>query len=62
MFDEKLTRARQLIEQRDQIDQELRILFGELPQPKRSRRRTEKGIGSQPHLGNGADAVADAQE
>ena len=27
MFDEKLTRARQLIEQRDHIDQELRILF-----------------------------------
>ena len=31
MFDDKLTRARQLIEQRDQIDQELRVLFGELP-------------------------------
>ena len=46
MFDDKLTRARQLIERRDQIDQELRILFGELPQPKRGRRRIEKDNGS----------------
>ena len=38
MFDDKLTRARQLIEQRDQIDQELRVLFGELPQTRRWRR------------------------
>ena len=29
MFDDKLTHARRLIEQRDQIDQELRVLFGE---------------------------------
>ena len=42
MFDDKLTRARQLIERRDQIDQELRVLFGELPQQKRGRRRNEK--------------------
>ena len=46
MFDDKLTRARQLIERRDQIDQELRVLFGELPQQKRARRRTEKENGS----------------
>ena len=42
MFDEKLKRARQLIEKRDAIDEELRALFGELPQPKRTRRRMEK--------------------
>jgi hypothetical protein len=42
MFDEKLRRARQLIEKRDQIDEELRALFGELPSPKRGRRRIEK--------------------
>ena len=42
MFDDKLTRARRLIEQRDQIDQELRVLFGELPQQKHGRRRTDK--------------------
>ena len=46
MFDEKLKRARQLIEKRDQIDEELRALFGESPQPKRSRRRIEKENGS----------------
>ena len=62
MFDDKLTRARQLIEKRDQIDQELRILFGEVPHAKRGRRRSEKEIVSEPHLGNGADAVADTQE
>jgi hypothetical protein len=45
MFDEKLTRARQLIEKRDQIDQELRVLFGELPSTKRGRRRIEKDNG-----------------
>jgi hypothetical protein len=39
MFDDKLARARALIEQRDQIDQELRILLGELPAPRRGRRR-----------------------
>ena len=42
MFDEKLRRARQLIEKRDQIDEELRALFGESPQTKRTRRRIEK--------------------
>ena len=46
MFDDKLTRARQLIERRDQIDQELRVLFGELPQQKRGRRRSDKDNGS----------------
>ena len=45
MFDDKLTRARRLIEQRDQIDQELRVLFGELPQQKHGRRRNEKDNG-----------------
>jgi hypothetical protein len=44
MFDDKLTRARRLIEQRDQIDQELRVLFGELPQQKRGRQRNERAI------------------
>ena len=62
MFDDKLTRARRLIEKRDQIDHELRILFGEVPRAKRGRRRSEKEIVSEPHLGNGADAVADTQE
>ena len=42
MFDEKLKRARQLIEKRDAIDEELRALFGESPSPKRTRRRMEK--------------------
>ena len=42
MFDEKLRRARQLIEKRDQIDEELRALFGESPQVKRTRRLMEK--------------------
>ena len=46
MFDEKLRRARQLIEKRDQIDEELRALFGESPQPKRSRRRIGKENGT----------------
>jgi uncharacterized coiled-coil DUF342 family protein len=46
MFDEKLKRARQLIEKRDQIDEELRILFGEVPQAKRGRRRIERENGS----------------
>jgi hypothetical protein len=45
MFDEKLKRARQLIEKRDQIDEELRVLFGELPSPKRTRRRMERDYG-----------------
>ena len=53
MFDDKLTRARQLIEQRDQIDQELRVLFGELPQQKRGRRRNEKENGSGVQIENG---------
>ena len=61
MFDDKLTRARQLIERRDQIDQELRVLFGELPQQKRSRRRTEKENGSDVQIENGA-AAPDPQE
>jgi hypothetical protein len=62
MFDEKLTRARHLIEQRDQIDQELRVLFGELPQPKRTRRRIEKenGSGLEPEKENSA-ATSNAQ-
>jgi hypothetical protein len=53
MYDEKLARARRLIEQRDQIDQELRILFGESPQPKRGRRRKadESASGQQLDLG-----------
>lgn len=42
MFEDALARARQLIEQRDQIDHELRILFGEVHQPKRARRRADK--------------------
>ncbi len=42
MFEDSLARARQLIEQRDQIDHELRILFGEVPHPKRPRRRSDK--------------------
>jgi len=46
MFDDKLKRARQLIEKRDQIDEELRALFAESPQPKRSRRRAGKDNGS----------------
>ena len=63
MFDDKLTRARQLIEQRDQIDQELRGLFGELPQQKRGRRRNEKdnGSGDQLEKDNGA-AASDPQK
>ena len=63
MFDDKLTRARQLIEKRDQIDEELRILFGEVPQAKRGRRRNEKenGSGIEPEKGNGAVA-SDAQQ
>lgn len=52
MFDDKLTRARHLIARRDQIDQELRILFGELPQTKRGRRRIEKDNGSGTDLEN----------
>ena len=62
MFDDKLSRARQLIEKRDQIDQELRILFGEAPQTRRARRRTEKDFASESKLGNGADGVSHAQE
>ena len=54
MFDDKLTQARRLIEQRDQIDQELRVLFGELPQQKRCRRRSEKDNGFRDQLENGA--------
>ena len=46
MFDEKLRRARQLIEKRDQIDEELRVLFGESAQPKRSRRRMDQDSGT----------------
>ncbi len=61
MFDDKLTRARRLIEQRDQIDQELRVLFGELPQQKRSRKRNEKDNGSVVQIENGA-AASDHQE
>jgi hypothetical protein len=61
MFDDKLTRARRLIEQRDQIDQELRVLFGELPQQKRGRRRSEKDNRSCDQLENGA-AASDPQE
>lgn len=59
MFDNKLARARQLIEQRDQIDQELRVLFGERPQQKRTGRRTEKNDAAADQLqtGNGADAT-----
>ena len=58
MFDDKLTRARQLIEQRDQIDHELRVLFGELPQSKRSRHRLDKDNGAtdQAEHENGAAA------
>ena len=58
MFDDKLTHARRLIEQRDQIDQELRVLFGEVPQLKRSRRRADKdgGVPDQAEHGNGAAA------
>ena len=58
MFDDKLTHARRLIEQRDQIDQELRVLFGEVPQLKRSRRRADKdgGVADQAEHGNGAAA------
>lgn len=61
MFDDKLTRARQLIEQRDQIDQELRVLFGELPQQKRSRRRNEKENGPGVQIENGS-AASDPQK
>ena len=61
MFDDKLTRARQLIERRDQIDQELRVLFGDLPQQKRGRRRSEKDNGPRDQLENGA-AASDAQD
>lgn len=43
MFDDKLARARKLIEQRDQIDEELRTLFGENAKPPRARRRGENG-------------------
>ena len=58
MFDDKLTHARRLIEQRDQIDQELRVLFGEVPQLKRCRRRTDKdgGAADQTEQENGAAA------
>lgn len=48
MFDDKLTRARRLIEQRDQIDHELRTLFGESSKPSRGRRRTDIGHHSDP--------------
>ena len=61
MFDDKLTRARQLIERRDQIDQELRVFFGELPQQKRGRRRNEKQNGSGVQVENGS-AASDPQE
>ena len=61
MFDDKLTRARRLIEQRDQIDQELRVLFGELPQQKRGRRRNEKNNEPRDQLENGT-AASDPQE
>ena len=61
MFEDKLTRARQLIERREQIDQELRVLFGEVPQQKRSRRRGEKDNGSRDQLENGV-AASDAQD
>ena len=61
MFDDKLTRARQLIERRDQIDQELRVLFGDLPQQKRGRRRGEKDNGPRDQLENGA-AASDPQD
>jgi hypothetical protein len=59
MFDDKLKRARQLIEKRDQIDEELRALFGEAPQPKRSRRqlRKENGSGFEPEKEAGAPAL-----
>ncbi len=60
MFDEKLRRARQLIEKRDQIDEELRALFGESPQPKRGRRRTEKDTVPGLEKENGA-AASEAQ-
>ena len=61
MFDDKLTRARQLIERRDQIDQELRALFGEVPQQKRNRRRNEKDNRSGVQIENGP-AASDLQE
>ena len=65
MFDDKLTRARRLIEQRDQIDQELRVLFGELPQQKRGRPRKDKdnGLGDQLELSgkDGGAAASDPQ-
>ena len=61
MFDDKLTRARRLIEQRDQIDQELRVLFGELPQQKRGRRRNEKDNGPCDQLTNDT-APSDPQQ
>ena len=61
MFDDKLTRARRLIEQRDQIDQELRVLFGELPQQKRGRRRNEKDNGPSDQLTNDT-AQSDPQQ
>ena len=62
MFDEKLKRARQLIEKRDQIDEELRALFGELPSPKRTRRRMDKenGRGFELEKENGG-AASEAQ-
>ena len=60
MFDDKLTRARQLIERRDQIDQELRVLFGDPPQQKRGRRRNEKENGPGDQLENGP-AASDPQ-
>ncbi len=46
MFNDKLVRARELIERRDQIDQELRVLFGELPSPRRGRPRRDKNDGA----------------
>ena len=46
MFEEKLKRARQLIEKRDQIDEELRAIFGESSQPRKSRKRIGKDNGS----------------
>ena len=62
MFDDKLTHARRLIEQRDQIDQELRVLFGEVPQLKRSRRRADKDGGAADQTGQENGAATSAPE
>jgi len=63
MFDDKLKRARQLIEKHDQIDEELRALFGEAPQPRRSRRQPgkEKASGFEPEIEGGAP-IFEAQQ